>query len=274
MKWYSPYLFYCRMLSYPIHLLPSLLCSLPPPLLSPSPPPTLPTLTSLSPSLTRCAICMMDYCAGEPIRLLPCMHYYHLHCIDDWLMRSLTCPTCMERVDTGLMATLRNTTGGGTSRGGGRRFSLRRRRRGRGQGDQGSVSDSPNLTGASTPSSRSSSTSSSTELLSPGGQFSWPPQSCQHQQHMLPSTNSGTIFLPPFPLTPPPNPTPRPTSQNSNNSCPPSQNSFSDLGPLPTVISSPSSATAVVHPSPPHSPILPSVTIHMHPTPGTPHPGK
>lgn len=254
MSWHSPTLVpIVRCFSHPIHLLPTLFCS---PL---SPPP-------LS-SLTRCAICMMDYCAGEPIRLLPCMHYYHLHCIDDWLMRSLTCPTCMERVDTGLMATLRNT-GGGISRGGGRRFSLRRRRRGRGQGDQGSVSESPHLSGVgtSTSSSRSSSTSSSTELLSPGGQFSWPPQSCQQQQHLVPSG----IFLPPFPPT---SPTPRPTSQNSNISCPPSQN-YSDLGPPPTVISSPSSATAVVHPSPPHSPLLPSVTIHMRPTPVTPHPSK
>ena len=47
----------------------------------------------------RCPICMNDFISGDPIRLLPCMHYYHLRCIDDWLMRSLTCPTCMQRVD-------------------------------------------------------------------------------------------------------------------------------------------------------------------------------
>ena len=45
---------------------------------------------------------MMDFVVGEPIRLLPCMHYYHMRCIDDWLMRALTCPTCMERVDIGV----------------------------------------------------------------------------------------------------------------------------------------------------------------------------
>ena len=52
----------------------------------------------------RCAICMMDFTAGETIRFLPCMHFYHIQCVDDWLMRSLTCPTCMQRVDLTLMA--------------------------------------------------------------------------------------------------------------------------------------------------------------------------
>ena len=49
---------------------------------------------------------MLDFVVGQPIRLLPCMHYYHMRCIDDWLMRSLTCPTCMERVDVGVRNTV------------------------------------------------------------------------------------------------------------------------------------------------------------------------
>ena len=49
---------------------------------------------------------MLDFVVGQPIRLLPCMHYYHMRCIDDWLMRSLTCPTCMERVDVGVRKTV------------------------------------------------------------------------------------------------------------------------------------------------------------------------
>ena len=63
----------------------------------------------LYPSTTlssRCPICMLDFVVGQPIRLLPCMHYYHMRCIDDWLMRSLTCPTCMERVDVGVRKTV------------------------------------------------------------------------------------------------------------------------------------------------------------------------
>ena len=42
---------------------------------------------------------MNDFIPGELIRLLPCMHFYHIRCIDDWLMRAVTCPTCVQRVD-------------------------------------------------------------------------------------------------------------------------------------------------------------------------------
>lgn len=30
----------------------------------------------------ECAICMGDFHQGDPIRFLPCMHSYHLQCID------------------------------------------------------------------------------------------------------------------------------------------------------------------------------------------------
>lgn len=55
--------------------------------------------------LLRCVICMMDFVYGDPIRFLPCMHIYHMDCIDDWLMRSFTCPSCMEPVDAALLST-------------------------------------------------------------------------------------------------------------------------------------------------------------------------
>ena len=58
--------------------------------------------------VARCPICMMDFAIGEPIRLLPCMHFYHVHCIDDWLLRSIHCPTCMESVDSGVMESMRS----------------------------------------------------------------------------------------------------------------------------------------------------------------------
>lgn len=56
----------------------------------------------------ECCICMMDFEDDEPIRYLPCMHYYHVDCIDDWLMRSFTCPTCMEPVDAALLSSYGN----------------------------------------------------------------------------------------------------------------------------------------------------------------------
>ena len=88
---------------------------------------------SLSLPLCRCPICMVDFSVGEHIRLLPCMHFYHMHCIDDWLMRSYSCPTCMERVDVGMRDTLTTSL----------HSNLRRRRRRR----RGSTSST--LSGAS-----------------------------------------------------------------------------------------------------------------------------
>ncbi|XP_029285956.1 RING finger protein 11b isoform X2 [Cottoperca gobio] len=54
--------------------------------------------------IRECVICMMDFEYGDPIRFLPCMHIYHMDCIDDWLMRSFTCPSCMEPVDAALLS--------------------------------------------------------------------------------------------------------------------------------------------------------------------------
>ncbi|CRK95995.1 CLUMA_CG009435, isoform A [Clunio marinus] len=52
---------------------------------------------------SECDICMNDFVVGDSIRYLPCMHQYHVHCVDNWLMRSLTCPSCCEPVDAGLL---------------------------------------------------------------------------------------------------------------------------------------------------------------------------
>jgi len=51
----------------------------------------------------ECVICMIEFEPGDAIRYLPCMHTYHMECIDDWLMRSFTCPSCMEPVDAALL---------------------------------------------------------------------------------------------------------------------------------------------------------------------------
>ncbi|XP_053207717.1 RING finger protein 11-like [Panonychus citri] len=53
----------------------------------------------------ECAICMCEFVINDSIRFLPCMHIYHSKCIDDWLMRSFTCPSCMEPVDAALLST-------------------------------------------------------------------------------------------------------------------------------------------------------------------------
>ncbi|KAH9508202.1 RING finger protein 11 [Bulinus truncatus] len=53
----------------------------------------------------ECVICMNEFSFGEHLRYLPCLHTYHKECIDDWLMRSFTCPSCMEPVDAALLTT-------------------------------------------------------------------------------------------------------------------------------------------------------------------------
>ncbi|KAF7408350.1 hypothetical protein HZH66_002887 [Vespula vulgaris] len=58
----------------------------------------------------ECVICMMELMVGEEVRYLPCMHTYHAVCIDDWLLRSLTCPSCMEPVDAALISSYHPTT--------------------------------------------------------------------------------------------------------------------------------------------------------------------
>jgi len=56
----------------------------------------------------ECVICMVEFVIGDRVRYLPCMHTYHTECIDDWLMRSFTCPSCMEPVDAALLITYEN----------------------------------------------------------------------------------------------------------------------------------------------------------------------
>jgi hypothetical protein len=40
-----------------------------------------------------CSVCTDDFVESEKVRILPCGHIYHQHCIDPWLLeRSGTCP--------------------------------------------------------------------------------------------------------------------------------------------------------------------------------------
>ncbi|CAJ0577804.1 unnamed protein product, partial [Mesorhabditis spiculigera] len=54
----------------------------------------------------ECAICMVDFEPGDGIRYLPCMHCFHQQCVDDWLQRSFTCPSCLAPVDSTLLSSL------------------------------------------------------------------------------------------------------------------------------------------------------------------------
>eukprot|EP00741_Cyanophora_paradoxa_P018388 tig00000204_g17754.t1 len=41
-----------------------------------------------------CSVCLGDYTEGEQVRMLPCLHVYHVACIDEWLSNHTTCPLC------------------------------------------------------------------------------------------------------------------------------------------------------------------------------------
>ncbi|KAL2248828.1 UNVERIFIED_CONTAM: E3 ubiquitin-protein ligase SDIR1 [Sesamum indicum] len=44
-----------------------------------------------------CSVCLEQVNAGELIRSLPCLHQFHVNCIDPWLRQQGTCPVCKFR---------------------------------------------------------------------------------------------------------------------------------------------------------------------------------
>lgn len=48
---------------------------------------------------SECAICLVDFCEGDKIRVLPkCKHRFHVVCIDKWLLSRSSCPNCRNRL--------------------------------------------------------------------------------------------------------------------------------------------------------------------------------
>lgn len=45
----------------------------------------------------KCTICLTDFGEEEDVRRLPCMHLFHIECVDQWLPTNKRCPIC--RVD-------------------------------------------------------------------------------------------------------------------------------------------------------------------------------
>ena len=55
---------------------------------------SLPTWTAIERTVENvCGICLQIFGSDE-LKTLPCMHAYHTACVDNWLHRSMTCPTC------------------------------------------------------------------------------------------------------------------------------------------------------------------------------------
>ncbi|XP_059956501.1 E3 ubiquitin-protein ligase RLIM-like [Mesoplodon densirostris] len=49
-------------------------------------------------ALNACSICLTEYTENSKLRILPCSHEYHIHCIDRWLSENSTCPICRRQV--------------------------------------------------------------------------------------------------------------------------------------------------------------------------------
>eukprot|EP00741_Cyanophora_paradoxa_P004623 tig00000821_g4487.t1 len=50
-------------------------------------------------SARECSVCLSEWRAGERLKILPCIHTFHVKCIERWLQINLTCPSCNRRVD-------------------------------------------------------------------------------------------------------------------------------------------------------------------------------
>ncbi|KAF3527078.1 hypothetical protein F2Q69_00051722 [Brassica cretica] len=47
--------------------------------------------------LAECAICLMEFAAGDELRVMPqCGHGFHVACIDTWLGSHSSCPSCRQ----------------------------------------------------------------------------------------------------------------------------------------------------------------------------------
>jgi E3 ubiquitin-protein ligase Arkadia len=48
-------------------------------------------------NVEKCTICLSEFEFSEDVRRLPCMHLFHLECVDTWLLMNHRCPNC--RID-------------------------------------------------------------------------------------------------------------------------------------------------------------------------------
>ena len=58
----------------------------------------IPTIELVQRMSSRCTICLESLERGERVRILPCLHRYHIQCIDSWLSIKANCPMCKIQV--------------------------------------------------------------------------------------------------------------------------------------------------------------------------------
>ena len=47
----------------------------------------------------KCTICLCEFDHNDDVRRLPCMHLFHIECVDRWLTQSKRCPICRIDID-------------------------------------------------------------------------------------------------------------------------------------------------------------------------------
>jgi len=45
-----------------------------------------------------CMVCLEDFCVGDECKTLPCLHRFHVNCIDRWLCQNASCPLCKRSI--------------------------------------------------------------------------------------------------------------------------------------------------------------------------------
>ncbi|KAL4216496.1 hypothetical protein ACF0H5_024219 [Mactra antiquata] len=51
--------------------------------------------------IEKCTICLSEFEDGEDVRRLPCMHLFHIVCVDQWLGMNKKCPICRVDIEAG-----------------------------------------------------------------------------------------------------------------------------------------------------------------------------
>lgn len=49
-------------------------------------------------SCVKCLVCQFDYQEKDCLRILPCGHYFHQECVDEWLLAKDICPYCRQSI--------------------------------------------------------------------------------------------------------------------------------------------------------------------------------
>lgn len=50
----------------------------------------------------KCTICLSLFEIENDVRRLPCMHLFHMDCVDQWLITNKHCPICRVDIETRL----------------------------------------------------------------------------------------------------------------------------------------------------------------------------